>query len=105
MANDVPPIQSSLRFRIPVISSGKLSIFVTGAFLVVAVLRCNQGDVPKIVEMVVSSYFFFTLGWMLAVVVLVGAVVFIKLIIRFYDREVARIAKERDELQTKLLKK
>jgi hypothetical protein len=105
MANDLPPIQSSGRFRVPVITTKNLSVVITGAVLIVALLRAKQDDIPKIVEMLVNSYLFCSIGWILAIVILLSSVVLIKLLIRFYDKEVARLSKERDDLQTRLLKK
>jgi len=55
--------------------------------------------------MLVDSYLFCAIGWILAVVILLASVVLIKLLMRFYDGEVARLSKERDELQTRLLNK
>ena|SRR6266581_1547647 len=105
MANDVPPIQSSLRFRVPGITTKNLSIVIVGLVAIVAIWKAKQEDIPKIVETIFSSHLFCVIGWALAFVILLGSVVFIKLLIRFYDKEVIRLSKERDELQTRLLKK
>jgi hypothetical protein len=105
MANDFPPIQSSGRFRVPVLSTKNLSVVVTGIVLIVALLKAKQDDIPKIVEMLVGSYLFCSIGWILAIVILFSSVVLIKLLIRFYDRGIARLSEERNELQTRLLKK
>ena len=104
MPEDSPPIQSSQRFRVPVITTKNLSVVISGLVAIVAILKARKGDIPKIVEMFFGSHFFATLGWALACLILLGSVVFIKLLIRFYDKEVARLSKERDELQAKLLK-
>ena len=72
---------------------------------IVALLKARKGDIPKIAEMFFGSHVFASLGWALAFMILIGSVVFVKLLIRFYDKEVARLSKERDELQTKLLRK
>ena len=105
MANDLPPIQSSGRFRVPVITTKNLSVVIFGAVAVFALIKAKQEDIPLIVKMLVDSYLFCATGWILAVVILFAAVVLTKLLMRFYDREVARLSKERDELQTRLLKK
>jgi hypothetical protein len=78
---------------------------VSGLVAIVALLKAKKGDIPKIADMFFSSHFFATLGWALAFVILVASVVFVKLLITFYDKEVKRLSKERDDLQTKLLRK
>ena len=105
MADESAPIQSSRWFRISALSTGKLSVVVTGIFAIIAIIRCKREDIPKVVDAVVSSHLFCILGWILAVVILLGAVIFIKLLISFYEKGIQRLAKERDDLQTKLLKK
>jgi uncharacterized membrane protein YfcA len=105
MPNDQPPIQSTQRFRVPVITTKNLSVVITGLVAIVALLKAKKGDIPKIAEMFFGSHVFASLGWALAFMILLGSVVFVKLLIRFYDNEVRRLSKERDDLQTKLLKR
>jgi ATP/ADP translocase len=104
MANDLPPIQSSQRFRVPVITTKNLSVVISGLVLVVALLKAKPEDIPKIVEMLVASHLFCMIGWIFAFVILLGSVVFIKLLIRSNDRAISRLSKERDDLQTRLFK-
>jgi hypothetical protein len=105
MADEFPPIQSTGRFRVPLITTKNLSVVIFGAVAIFALMKAKQEDIPIIVKTLVDSYLFCAIGWILAVVVLLSSVVLIKLLMRFYDREVARLSKERDELQTRLLKK
>jgi hypothetical protein len=100
---EIPPIQSSQRFRTPGITTKNLSIVVTGAVLIVALLKAKREDVPKIVETIFSSHSFCVLGWALTFVVLFASVVFVKVLIRLHDKEIGRLSNERDELQTRLL--
>jgi hypothetical protein len=99
------PIQSSERLRHPVLTSKNLSIVVTGAILIVALLKADSKDVPEIVKTVVSSNTMAIVGWTLAIVLLIGSVVFIRLLIKFYDQEMKRIARERDYLQAILIER
>ncbi len=70
MADESPHIQSSRWFRISTLSTGKLSVVVTGVFAIIAILRCKREDIPKVVDAVISSHLFCILGWMLAVLIL-----------------------------------
>lgn len=103
MANHRVQLESSERFRVPVFTTRGLSVIVTGIVLIVSLVRAKREDIPKIVEMIVSSHLACSIGWILAVVILLGSVVFTKLLIRFNDREVKRLSDERDELQRRLL--
>ncbi len=44
MANDVPPIQSSLRFRVPGITTKNLSIVIVGLVAIVAIWKAKQEE-------------------------------------------------------------
>ena len=104
MPEDLPVIQSSQRFRVPGITTRNLSIVVTGLVALVAILKARKSDIPKIAELIFTSHLFCVIGWALAFVILLASVVFVKLLIRFYDNGFKRVTRERDELQTKLLK-
>lgn len=98
-----PPIQSSQRGRSPVLTSRNISIVITGAVFIYAIYRADSKDIPKIVESLVGSNTFAVVGWILACVFLLGAIISIKLQSRIYEKELNRLAKERDELQRLLL--
>src|SRR5213592_3468275 len=100
---EIPPIQSSQRFRVPGVTTKNLSIVLTAAVLIVALLRAKPEDVPKIVETIFSSHSFCVLGWALSIVILLASVVFVKVLIRLHDKEIERLSHERDQLQTRLL--
>jgi hypothetical protein len=100
---EIRPIQSSQRFRVPAITTKNLSIVLTAIVLIVALWKAKPEDVPKIVETVFSSHFFCVLGWALSIVILFASIVFVKVLIRLHDKEVERISNERDQLQTRLL--
>jgi len=97
------PIQSSERSWLPVLTSKNLSIIVTGIVLFYAIYKADPKDIPKIVATLVTSNVSAAVGWTLAVVFLLVAAVLIKLLTRFYDQEMNRLAKERDELQRLLI--
>lgn len=96
-------IQSSQRQRTPILTTKNLSIAVTGLVLVIALLKARREDIPKIVEILFGSHTFAAVGWVLAVVFLLGGAIFTKLQDRLHQREIARMANERDELQKQLL--
>lgn len=105
MSDELPPIQSSGRFRVPGITTKSLSVVITGLVALVAILKARKSDIPKIVELIFTSHLFCVIGWALAFVILLRSVVFVKLLIRFYDNGFKRVTRERDELQMKLLTK
>ena len=76
-----------------------LAIVVSGIVLIVALLRADPKDVPKIVETVVNSGHVSLLGWIIAMIILVSAIVLIRVMCKIYDKEIERICKERDQLQ------
>jgi len=49
MANDFPPIQSSGRFRVPLITTKNLSVVIFGAVAIFALIKAKQEDIPLIV--------------------------------------------------------
>lgn len=99
----VKPIQSSERSWPAVLTSKNLSIVITGAVLIVAILKAERKDVPEIIRILLESQVWATTGWVIAVVILLSSIVMIKLLVRFYDQELKRVAKERDELQSILI--
>ena len=108
MPSDVPatkkqPIQSSERSRPAILTSKNLSIVVTGLVLLFAIAKAETKDIPKIVETIFGSNTLAVTGWILAVILLIGNIVSVKLLIKLHDREMDRIAKERDDLQMKLI--
>jgi uncharacterized membrane protein YdcZ (DUF606 family) len=96
-------IQSSQQHRQPLLTSKNISIIVAGSVLIVALFRADPKDIPLIVDTLTRSNWWAAVGWTLAGSFLFAAAVIIKLLTRFYDREMNRLAAERDELQRKLL--
>lgn len=76
---------------------------MVGVVLVVAMVRADTKDIPKIVETLADSKNTAIVGWSIAFLVLAVAVIFIKLMSHIYEKEIERLCKERDELQKKLL--
>ena len=76
---------------------------VVGAVLVIAIIRADPKDIPTIVQTLVDSRSTAIIGWSIALIILIGAVVFIRLLTYVYEKEIERICKERDKLQSKLL--
>jgi hypothetical protein len=74
-----------------------------GALLIIAMLRADPKDIPTIVQTLVDSHSTALIGWSIAVIILVAAIVFIKLLSYVYDKEIERLCQERDKLQNKLL--
>jgi ATP/ADP translocase len=104
MANDSSSIQSSRRFRVPGITTKNLSVVVTGLVAIIAILKADKRDIPKIVDTIFGSHVFAVVGWTLAIVILLVSVVSIKLLIQRDDKEINRLTDERDYLQKRLLK-
>jgi len=80
-----------------------LSVIIIGAVLVIAITRADPKDIPIIVQTLVDSRSTAVIGWSIALIILIGAVVFIRLLTYVYEKEIERICKERDKLQSKLL--
>lgn len=76
---------------------------MVGAVLIIAMTRADTKDIPKIVETLANSNHSAVLGWSIATIILIGSVFIIKMMCKIHDREIERIAKERDQLQQKLL--
>ncbi|HUZ06565.1 MAG TPA: hypothetical protein VMV89_03670, partial [Candidatus Paceibacterota bacterium] len=68
-------------------------------------LKADSKDIPKIVETIVNSGHVAMVGWIIAAFFLVTAIAIIRILCRFYDKEIERICKERDQLQKHLLEK
>lgn len=101
---DIPPIQSTIGSRVPTrLGTKHLSILVIGLVVLVALIRAKQEDIPKIVKILADSSVFCAVGWTLAILFLLIAAASIWILIRIYERQLVRVAKERNELQSKLL--
>jgi hypothetical protein len=96
-------LQSSARVPPAVLTSKNLSIIVVGAVLIVAIIKAESKDIPLIVQTLVESHVWATTGWVFAGVILITAVVVIRVLLNLYQKEINRIARERDELQKILL--
>ncbi len=75
-----------------------------GLVLIVALIRAKREDIPLIIKMLVDSYGFCATGWILAIVIVVAAVIFVKLLRHTFREEIERLTAERDELQKRLIK-
>jgi hypothetical protein len=85
------------------VTSRGVSILVAGAIIIVALIKADKKDIPEIVRLLTSSDAWAVTGWIVAVVILLSAIVIIKMLCRVYDKEIDRIAKERDTLQSVLI--
>jgi hypothetical protein len=102
------PLQSSVPTHIinaKFFNTRNLSIAVTGIVFSIALLKADSKDVPKIVELIANSPKISFLGWVIAVIILIAAVVLMKIMCKIYDKEIERLVKERDQLQKQLLEK
>jgi hypothetical protein len=103
-----PTIQSSSDARpkrVTFFTTRNLSVLVTGAVIIVGLFRADTKDIPKIFETLFESHPGCALGWIIAVVILVAAIILIRIVMRIDGKEIDRLAKERDELQKRLLDK
>ena len=64
-----------------------------------------QPVIPQIVQILTGSHTTAVIGWSVAFIILVTAIVFIRLMSHIYEKEIERLSSERDKLQTKLLEK
>jgi high-affinity nickel permease len=84
-------------------STRNLSVIVMGVIFLVALWRAQPKDIPQIVETICGSHDISIIGWLFALIILVSAIVFLRILTRIHDREIERLVKERDKLQKKLL--
>lgn len=104
MAENGSKLQTSDRpVRVQFLNTKGLAVIVTGLVFIVALLRARPSDIPIIVKDFASSYLVDVLGWLIAFIILVVAIIFIWLMRKDHQSEIGRLAKERDELQGKLL--
>jgi hypothetical protein len=96
-------IQSSRSRLIPTISTKSLSVLVTGMVMLAAIIKADPKDIPIMVRAMVESSPWATVGWVLAIVFLIGGLVFVVTLSKVQGAEITRLAKERDKLQNKLL--
>jgi hypothetical protein len=89
--------------RVMFFTTRNLSVIVSGAVFMTALIKADKTDIPKIVEMLVSSGHVAFIGWAFAVVILAGSVWLMKMSTKIHDREIERLVKERDLLQKRLL--
>lgn len=82
-----------------------LAVIVTGAVVIVALVRAKQSDIPVIVKEFLDSPFVAAAGWFVAAVILIASIICFKVVGRDHSHELDRLAKERDRLQSKLLEK
>jgi len=80
-----------------------LSVLIAGLVLIIAMFRADQKDIPVIVQTLVDSRSTAVIGWALAFIILIVAVVFVRLLSHIYEKEIERICKERDKLQNRLM--
>jgi predicted membrane metal-binding protein len=91
--------------RVRFFSTRNLSVLVTGAIVVVGEVKADPKDIPKIFDSLFASHLWAALGWALAIILLICSIILIRIIMMIDGKEIDRLAKERDELQKKLLAK
>lgn len=82
---------------------GILAAIVVLALGLTALLRADPKDIPAIIGTIFGTPLFCLLGWVLAVCALVVGAVVVWLLRNTYRKELDRVCKERDALQTRLL--
>jgi len=75
-----------------------------GIVLIVALLKAKREDIPLIVKMLVDSHVFCATGWILAIVIVLTSVILVLLLKSTFREGIERLARERDDLQKKLIK-
>lgn len=104
MAKNGSKLQTSDRpVRGHFLNTKGLTVIVTGGVIIVALLRARRSDLPLIVNDFARSYFVDISGWLMAFIILIVAIIFIWFMRKDHQGEIARLAKERDDLQGKLL--
>ncbi len=103
MDSSNPKLQSSRESRTPKLTTQGLSVLASAFVFGLAVYRADPKDIPVIVKTIVNSSFFVLAGWILACAFLICGIIVVLLMGRIYSTEIARLARERDNLQTKLL--
>ena len=71
--------------------------------MLAAILKADSKDIPAMVDSMVGSSPFVVVGWVLAIVFLIGGIVFPVIMHKIHQGEIKRIADERDRLQSTLL--
>ncbi len=71
--------------------------------MLTAILKADSKDIPVMVDSMMGSSPFAVVGWVLAVVFLIGGIAFPVIMHKIYQGEIKRIAEERDRLQSTLL--
>jgi len=101
-----PALQSSKQGR-PVVArfftTRNLSVVIIGLVLIIAICRADPKDIPGIVQTLVNSRSAVIVGWAIAAIILIAAIVMLRLLSYVYEKEIERLCKERDKLQNKLL--
>lgn len=78
--------------------------FVFLCVMVVVIWTTDSNDKVKIVDRLAQSRWLQLLGWLLALTFALGSVIVLSVIRKAHLGEIARLSKERDQLQEKLLK-
>jgi hypothetical protein len=86
------------------LTSKNLSITIVGAVLLVALIKAKPEDIPEIVKTITNAGNFCNLGWIFAILFLLGGVIIVRLQSNSHSKEISRLARERDKLQERLLK-
>ena len=119
MAKDKKKKKSRYRFQVPAPPGISTTRYVVGRLfasveywprlvlaiaVLLAVVLARQADLPKMVEFITKTLEASAIvGWIVAACMLLFSIITILFIIWWYGRELDRVAKERDELQQKLM--
>lgn len=82
--------------------TGILAALILGS---ITLLRCAPEDIPKVAATIFTSNLFNWIGWIIATIVLLTTIVFLRYDHNIKARELDRVCKERDLLQEKLLQR
>jgi phosphotransferase system glucose/maltose/N-acetylglucosamine-specific IIC component len=95
-------MKSSESYKRPLISTKALTVVCPAVVLGIIVWRADPKDLPEMLKIIMTSRILPITLLVALLVVLLGAFLTIRLLQRTHDKEISRLAKERDKLQDKL---
>jgi phosphotransferase system glucose/maltose/N-acetylglucosamine-specific IIC component len=95
-------MKSSEPYKRPLLSTKALTVVCPTAILGIIVWRAEPKDLPEMLKIIMSSRILPITLLAILVVVLLVAFVTIRFLQKTHDKEISRLARERDRLQDKL---
>lgn len=96
-------IQSSRSYPRFTLTTQGLTVVLSAIVLIIALLKCDSKDVPKIIDSLVGTSAWPIIGWTLAIVFLIFGAIIVELQRRSYTREIDRLVQDRNDLQKRLM--